>query len=212
MSTMMPSWMLTKMYGAKESDIPDWIKGSPEPSVDPYEGSTVDAEGENPDSIDVTELQDIPDFFEGDPNEIRNWDFTYFKPHEFASKGDGQVKISGKVVQGLDNVRSALGYPIKITSGYRDHAHNKRIKGASNSQHVHGKAVDINLNGMDEEQRTQLMVALIKEGFTSFGSYTRSPNMLHADMRPNKAKWHHGKGTHPDWFIKALKEGGWTRG
>lgn len=211
MSTMMPSWMLTKMYGAKESDIPDWIKESPKPSLDPYEDSTVDAEGENPDSIDTTESEDIPDFFEGDPKEIKGWDFTYFKPHEFASKGNGQVKISGKVVQGLDNVRSIVGHPIRITSGYRDEKHNHRIGGATKSQHVEGTAVDINLNGLDEEQRTSLMIELIKQGFTSFGSYTRSPNMLHADMRRGKAKWHHGKGSHPTWFTRALKEGGWSR-
>ena len=69
---------------------------------------------------------------------------------------------------------------------------------------MHGDAVDINITGFDDETRTNLMRLLRQEGFTAFGSYTRSPNMLHADKRGVKAKWHHGRGGHPGWFKAGL--------
>ena len=42
----------------------------------------------------------------------------------------------------LEKVRKILGYPINISSGYRSPELNKRVKGAANSQHVLGEAVD----------------------------------------------------------------------
>jgi len=68
-----------------------------------------------------------------------------------------------------------------------------------------------NLAGLSAQQRHVLMWHLLENGFTSFGSYTRSPNMLHADMRPNARRWHHGSGAHPAWFTRALTDWGWQR-
>jgi len=48
-----------------------------------------------------------------------------------------------RLAQALEQVRSALGgVPILISSGYRSPALNKAIKGARNSAHVLGLAVD----------------------------------------------------------------------
>jgi hypothetical protein len=47
----------------------------------------------------------------------------------------------------LDPLREALGKPITVNSGYRGPALNRRIGGASNSQHVEGKAADIQCSG-----------------------------------------------------------------
>jgi hypothetical protein len=43
----------------------------------------------------------------------------------------------------LDPLRSAVDQPLKVNSGYRSPALNQRIGGAANSQHVEGKAADI---------------------------------------------------------------------
>ncbi|HEU0204950.1 MAG TPA: D-Ala-D-Ala carboxypeptidase family metallohydrolase [Burkholderiaceae bacterium] len=63
--------------------------------------------------------------------------------------GDGEVAqlraLCGSV---LDPLRAALGRPIKVNSGYRSPALNRRIGGAANSQHVEGKAVDIQSPGI----------------------------------------------------------------
>jgi len=150
-------------------------------------------------------------FFTGHPDHITDWKAIHFSPSEFASKGNGMLHISKAMVANLDRVRAAVRHPIRITSGYRDPAHNRRVGGAKFSRHVVGDAVDINLAGLSAQQRHVLMWHLLENGFTSFGSYTRSPNMLHADMRPNARRWHHGSGAHPAWFTRALTDWGWQR-
>lgn len=42
----------------------------------------------------------------------------------------------------LDSFRDFLGYPIVVTSSYRDIEHNKRVGGVSTSQHLVGQAID----------------------------------------------------------------------
>jgi zinc D-Ala-D-Ala carboxypeptidase len=46
----------------------------------------------------------------------------------------------------FEPIRAHLNRPIKINSGYRSPALNKRIGGAKNSQHVLGEAVDLDLH------------------------------------------------------------------
>ena len=43
----------------------------------------------------------------------------------------------------LEIIRSRIGLPIIVNSGYRSPALNKAVKGAANSQHVSGQAADI---------------------------------------------------------------------
>lgn len=45
--------------------------------------------------------------------------------------------------EGLERIRSVLGYPIHVNSGYRCAALNKAIGGSKNSQHMTGNAADI---------------------------------------------------------------------
>lgn len=68
----------------------------------------------------------------------------HFKAAEFRSKGDGSVAIRRELVLALEQLRVALGgRPLKIVSGYRDPAHNKKVGGATNSMHMHGLAADL---------------------------------------------------------------------
>lgn len=48
----------------------------------------------------------------------------------------------------LDPLREAIGRPIRVNSGYRGPALNARIGGAKKSQHLEGKAADIQSPGM----------------------------------------------------------------
>ena len=48
----------------------------------------------------------------------------------------------------LDPLREKTGAPISINSGYRSPPLNARIGGAKNSQHMEGKAADVQSNGM----------------------------------------------------------------
>lgn len=44
--------------------------------------------------------------------------------------------------QVLDALREKVGYPIIVTSTFRDVAHNKRVGGVATSQHLYASAVD----------------------------------------------------------------------
>lgn len=47
----------------------------------------------------------------------------------------------------LEQIRTLVGKPVIVTSGYRSPAVNKAVGGASNSAHVLGLAADINVPG-----------------------------------------------------------------
>ncbi|MEM7399828.1 MAG: D-Ala-D-Ala carboxypeptidase family metallohydrolase [Pseudomonadota bacterium] len=149
-------------------------------------------------------------FYSGYPNQITGWAAKHFEPREFASNGNGRVHVRKEMVAALDRVRRAVGHPIRITSAYRDPAHNARVGGARFSRHVVGDAVDIDIDGLSSAARYRLMWHLLAEGFTSFGSYAGS-SFIHADMRPRARVWRHGGGMHPAWFRKALADWGWVR-
>lgn len=148
----------------------------------------------------------------GDRHHVPGWDVTHFSPAELACKGSGQVRIDRDMIHALDEVRAAFGRPIRITSGYRSLSHNAAVGGAKNSQHLHGKAVDIALDPYSSAERHRLMLLLLDHGFTSFGTYGHIPGMLHADTRGFAARWHHGPGQPPAWFLNALEKRGWQHG
>lgn len=66
----------------------------------------------------------------------------FFHFAEFASKGNGWIKVHPRLLNRLDEARRRTG-PVTVVSGYRDPAHNVRVGGARNSQHVYGTAADI---------------------------------------------------------------------
>lgn len=51
----------------------------------------------------------------------------------------------------LEPIRTLLGVPLRVTSGFRSSAVNAAIKGAAGSQHMLGEAVDFVPVGMDVE-------------------------------------------------------------
>lgn len=59
----------------------------------------------------------------------------------------------------LDPLRESLGRPIIVTSGYRSAALNKVTRGAANSQHTRGEAVDIVVSGLRPLQICQTVLA-----------------------------------------------------
>jgi uncharacterized protein YcbK (DUF882 family) len=96
----------------------------------------------------------------------------FFAFREFASKGNLWIKVHPRLLNRLDEARRRTG-AIAIVSGYRDPAHNKRVGGASNSQHVNGTAADI---------RPGLPVDLARElGFSGIGLDGKTA--IHVDVR-----------------------------
>lgn len=111
----------------------------------------------------------------------------HFSPKEFACPCCGACEMKEDFVKWLDQVRSDLGSPIVIDSGFRCARHNKEVGGAPNSAHLRGIAADIRAYG--SEYRYRLLRVLLKWGAIRIGV---SKNFIHVDMDislPHPAIW-----------------------
>lgn len=113
----------------------------------------------------------------------------------------------------LTNASSQLGMQLKITSGTRSAEYNASVGGAEDSRHVHGDAADIDMSGMDDNERYALLQELRAQGVKRFITYSKSPNMLHVDMsEANGPEWfmfdksNKNIGKAPTWFQTAAGE------
>lgn len=107
-----------------------------------------------------------------------------FKLYEFDCKGGSKlVKLDPVLLVKLQTLRTRLGRPVNINSGYRTPEHNKNIGGSPRSQHMEGKACDIYVEGL-----TPATVAreCEKIGFGGIGVYS---NHVHVDTRDGRARW-----------------------
>lgn len=92
------------------------------------------------------------------------------------------------IVKCLQPLRDKLGKPIRITSGYRCKVLNKAVKGATNSEHLYGRAVDISVAGMTVKQ---LFDFIVKSGlkFTQLiEEHSGSASWVHISYNPNNLK------------------------
>lgn len=112
----------------------------------------------------------------------------HFKVGEIICKdGSPTYVINSEVLEGLEKLREIIGKPININSGYRSESYNKRVGGASDSQHVKGNAIDFSIKGMS----TQQIYDVIKKNnflghvFKGIGLYD---TFVHVDVRPNPHK------------------------
>lgn len=109
-----------------------------------------------------------------------------FKMSEFRCKGSGKLPANGmdnSLILKLERLRYNLGNkPITINSGYRTAAHNKRVGGASRSQHLYGKAADIVVKGVSPSR----VYAAADKLFNGVGKYN---TFTHVDTRSYKARF-----------------------
>jgi len=93
------------------------------------------------------------------------------------------------LVKELQTLRDFIGLPITINSGYRSPEYNKKIGGASRSQHLLGKAADIRVEGVSPRELRGVIEELIKDGRLSFKGIGAYSNFTHVDIRSKKARW-----------------------
>lgn len=117
-----------------------------------------------------------------------------FSLSEFRSK-DGSptpATVVGelqKLAENLQVLRDAIKLPIRVNSGYRSPAHNKKVGGARNSQHLLGKAADIAVTGMTPDQVKAIIEQLITEGKMKNGGVGLYKTFVHYDTRDVPARW-----------------------
>jgi uncharacterized protein YcbK (DUF882 family) len=91
--------------------------------------------------------------------------------------------------QNLQVLRDYLGASITINSGYRSPERNKKIKGATRSQHLLGTAADIVVKGHTPKQVADAIEFLINQGKMREGGLKAYGTFTHYDIRGTKARW-----------------------
>lgn len=98
-------------------------------------------------------------------------------------------RLSGYAQQMVQSVMQRAGIDqSRFISGHRDADHNAAVGGAKGSQHIHGNAVDIDISGMNDQQKRSIVEAAVAGGARGIGIYP-SGNSLHIDVRQTPALW-----------------------
>ena len=101
-----------------------------------------------------------------------------FTAHEFWCHHCKTAKINGSLLYRLELLRKELkDTPIHITSGYRCKHHNEEVGGVKKSQHMLGKAADIQVKGYTP---IEVSIAAKKVGFSFIKVYS---GWTHVDVR-----------------------------
>lgn len=116
-----------------------------------------------------------------------------FKVREFRCRdGSDVVMIDQTLVVLLQAIREHFGKPVTITSGYRTAAHNAAVGGAKSSQHLLGRAADIQVQDTDPLAVAAYAESLMPD-WGGVGRYPikpgRAKGWVHVDTRPNKSRW-----------------------
>lgn len=130
--------------------------------------------------------------------------YKYFSYSEFDSpdlKGSGERFMSKTLIKKLDLLRENLGFPLRVTSGYRTLTHNLKVGGVIGSAHTKGLAVD--LSAQTDDIKKQIAIEAVKLGFNriGFGSV-----FVHLDIdksKPQNVTWGYGKS--PLYTLGELK-------
>ena len=128
-----------------------------------------------------------------------------------------QTDIDSSFADILKSSANAVGGKLRITSGKRDPNHPvEAAKGNGGGEHTHGTAADIDMTGMSEMDKMNLVRDLRSRGVKRFGTYDNEPNMLHVDMKDQtgdgKSNWFmHNKSNKnlaaaPAWFRQVAGE------
>lgn len=115
-----------------------------------------------------------------------------FKVKEFAcNDGSDTVLISDELVDLLQKIRDHFGVAVTINSGYRTSAYNKKVGGATNSQHVKGTAADIVVKGVDPLTVARYSEYLMPDsgGIGVYQTFT------HVDVRTRRSRWDNRSGS-----------------
>jgi uncharacterized protein YcbK (DUF882 family) len=111
-----------------------------------------------------------------------------FKRSELTCKcGCGTCDIDQEFMGILQDLRDKVQFPLIITSGFRCDRWNRAVKGANSSQHVKGKAADLDTSCLTADQRAELLKAIQRdERIKGVGIAT---TFIHIDTRESKARW-----------------------
>lgn len=92
-----------------------------------------------------------------------------------------------KVARELERLREALGKPVRVLSWYRSPARNDAVGGARNSQHLSGRAVDLDMKGLTQDEVVSAAEKI--PAFRNGGIGAYPSGAVHLDNRGYRARW-----------------------
>lgn len=114
----------------------------------------------------------------------------HFMVREFAcNDGSDAVLIDDRLVVVLEDIRTHVGgKPVQINSGYRTVPYNKKVGGATNSQHLLGTAADVTVAQVKpKELCLHAELALLAAGIQ--GGIGLYKTFCHVDVRAARSRW-----------------------
>jgi uncharacterized protein YcbK (DUF882 family) len=114
-----------------------------------------------------------------------------FSRSEFACHcGCGGDTVDAGTLTILQDVRYQFLQPVKVNSGFRCASHNRKVGGASNSQHLTGRAADISVKGISPQQVADYLNSGPLKDKGGIGTYS---SFVHVDTRSGPpARWKGG--------------------
>lgn len=115
-----------------------------------------------------------------------NWSlYPNFSASEFRCKHTGREGMNADFMARLQRLRTALGKPMRITSGYRHPSHPAEASKRTTGAHTTGRAVDVAIHGADA---LELVILARKHGFTGIGLKQHGDGrFVHLDDLPGTA-------------------------
>jgi uncharacterized protein YcbK (DUF882 family) len=93
-----------------------------------------------------------------------------------------------ELADNLQVLRDVIGR-IDLTNAYRCKEHNADVGGATNSQHIKGKAADIKSNTLSPSEIASIIDDLMKSEKFKLGGIGIYNTFTHVDIRGYKARW-----------------------
>tara|TARA_R100001530_G_scaffold27366_1_gene21905 strand:- start:577 stop:960 length:384 start_codon:yes stop_codon:yes gene_type:complete len=93
------------------------------------------------------------------------------------------------LAKNLQILRQRIGKPLRVVSGYRSPAYNKKCGGTKKSQHMQAKAADLRVSGMSSDELHSIIVDAIKNDLIAPGGVGWYPSFVHYDVRGRNARW-----------------------
>jgi uncharacterized protein YcbK (DUF882 family) len=119
----------------------------------------------------------------------KNFTLEEFKSKDGAAFPLDVIKNIKELVINLQIIRDTVKSPLQITSGYRSPAHNKKVGGAKDSQHMKGTASDLIPKTISTKELHDTIKRLMDEGKIKQGGLKNYGGFVHYDIRGKYVTW-----------------------
>ena len=117
-----------------------------------------------------------------------NFNLSEFECNCGCSMPDFVKKNVIELAENLQVLRDAVG-KLDLTNAYRCKKHNKSVGGVSNSQHILGKAADIQISDIEPAEVYNTIDNLAEHGHILQGGLGKYNSFTHYDIRKTKVRW-----------------------